>query len=443
MGMITIPDAMRRDFTFGVATASYQVEGALDADGRLESIWDVFAATPGKTRNGESGDPACDHYHRWEADLDLIADLGFDLYRFSIAWPRVMHRDGTRNKAGIAFYRNILEGLKARGIKASVTLYHWDLPQWMEERGGWTNRETAYRFADYAEMMATEFRGLVDQWITVNEPWVSAWLGYGVGVHAPGRADPKLARQAAHHLLLAHALGLEKLRAIDPDTPAGIALNLYAVYGAAPGAEEAALLANAYQNDWFLGPLFGEGYPAALDRLWPNTAPLILDGDMENIRAPMDFLGINTYTPLRVSYAEPDAFREFVPDGAPTTTMGWEIFPDSMRDMLLRTHQTYPDLPPLYVTENGCSLDDALVDGEVNDQIRIKYFTDHLAAAADAMAEGVDLRGYYVWSFLDNFEWAEGYAKRFGIVHVSYDTQERTLKNSALNWKSALAGRHA
>jgi beta-glucosidase len=434
------------DFLWGVATASYQIEGAIEADGRLPSIWDTFSATPGKTLGGDTGEHACEHYSRWADDVDLIADLGVDAYRLSIAWPRVMHADGTPNQEGLGFYRRLLARLGAHGVQRFVTLYHWDLPQHLEDRGGWLNRDTAFRFAEYAALVVRELNGLVEGWMTLNEPWCSAFLGYGNGHHAPGLADPRFATQAMHHLLLGHGLAMQAIREIDPGTPAGIVANIGrgTSDSADPADQEAARLYELQHNDWVLQPLLAGSYPADLwDQLWPGSAPLVLPGDMALIRQPLDFLGINYYFRSNLRSDGAHGFRDVPLDGVERTQMGWEVYPQGLEDLLRRFKAVYPNLPPIYITENGMASDDAVVDGRVDDTQRQSYLKRHFAAVSRAMDAGVEVRGYFVWSLMDNFEWAFGYERRFGLVHVDYGTQVRTLKDSARAFHSFLQQRRA
>ncbi|WP_408734038.1 GH1 family beta-glucosidase [Paraburkholderia bannensis] len=423
----------RRDFLLGAATASYQIEGAATEDGRLPSIWDTFSATPGKVLAGDTGAVACDHYHRWSGDLDLLKDLNFEAYRFSIAWPRVMDASGRANPKGIAFYKRLLERLKEQGIKTYATLYHWDLPQHLEDRGGWLNRDTAYRFADYADLMSRELTGLVDAWMTLNEPWCSAYLGYGNGHHAPGLSNPRYPTQAMHHLLLGHGLATQVLRANDAKSAKGIVANVGrgTPHSQTPADITAARRFEVQHNAWILDPLLKGEYPAELFELWPGTEPLVLDGDMEAIAAPLDFLGINYYFRTNVKSDGAHGFTEVPLPGVERTQMGWEVHPDGLRDLLVGFHDTYDNLPPIYITENGMASDDSVQDGEVVDTQRIAFLKRHLAAVDAAIKKGVDVRGYFVWSLLDNFEWAFGYERRFGVVHVDYDTQKRTKKRSA------------
>jgi beta-glucosidase len=433
----------RSGFVFGAGTSSYQIEGAAHEDGRLPSIWDTFCATPGKVARGEHGDVACDHYHRWQQDLDLLAALGVDAYRFSIAWPRVMDEQGRPNARGIDFYKRLLDGLAERGMRAYVTLYHWDLPQWMEDRGGWLNRETAWRFADYADLMSLELGGRVAAWATHNEPWCAAYLGYGNGHHAPGHNVARWGTQAMHHLLLGHGLAVPALRANDPQAEVGIVANVSPAYpGSASEADGAAVkLFEAYQNRWVLDPLLRGEYPRDLFRLWKGSEPLVLPGDMEAIARPIDYLGLNFYSRAVVRSTGDDSF-EWVHDPAvERTTMDWEVYPQGLQDLLEAFHRDYPNLPPIYITENGMSSADEVVGGQVDDLQRQSYIKRHFAACSRAMAHGVDVRGYFIWSLMDNFEWAWGYERRFGLVHVDFETQKRTPKLSALAYAAFLRQR--
>ena len=422
-----------RGFTWGVATASYQIEGATHADGRLPSIWDTFSAVPGKVLNGDTGEVACDHYHRWQSDVDLIASLGVDAYRLSTAWPRVMDEHGQPNRKGLDFYKRLLDRLEAKGLQRFVTLYHWDLPQHVEDRGGWLNRDTAYRFADYADLMSRELSGHVTAWCTLNEPWCSAYLGYGNGHHAPGLADGRYATQAMHHLLLGHGLALQALEANDPGAQRGLVANIGRGTSDrdTPADQDAARLYELQHNDWILGPLLKREYPADLFRLWPGTEPLVLAGDMDIIGRKMDFLGINYYFRSNLHSDGAHGFVDVPLEGVERTQMGWEVYPQGLQDLLIDFKARYANLPPVYITENGMASDDQVVNGAVIDTQRIAFLNGHFAAVAGAMEAGVDVRGYFVWSLMDNYEWAYGYERRFGIVHVDYDTQLRTPKQSA------------
>ncbi len=435
--------ASRPDFLLGTATASYQIEGSVDADGRLPSIWDSFSATPGKVLNGDTGALACDHYRRWESDVELIAGLGIDGYRLSIAWPRVMHADGRPNERGLDFYRRLLDRLNDKGLKTYVTLYHWDLPQHLQDRGGWVERDTAQRFVDYADLMSRQLAGRVTAWATLNEPWCSAFLGHGNGHHAPGHRDLREATQAMHHLLLGHGLALPVLQANDPGSKKGIVANVGAVRAATDSAadRDAAHLSLTMQNQWVLDPLFEGRYPEDLFRLWPGTQPRVQDGDMDVISRPLDFLGINYYFRTNVRADGQGGIAEEPLPGVERTQMGWEVYPDGLRDLLIDFKRRYRALPPIYITENGMASDDRVEAGRVHDAQRIRYLERHLNAVDEAVKAGVPVNGYFVWSLMDNFEWAFGYERRFGIVHVDYDSQVRTLKDSALALQAFLKAR--
>jgi len=437
------PFAPPPGFRFGVATAAYQIEGSTLADGRGESIWDRFVHTPGTVANGDTGDVACDHYRRWRADLDLMASLHVESYRFSIAWPRILPTGGgTVNQRGLDFYKRLAEGLRERGIEPIATLYHWDLPQALQNAGGWAERDTALRFAEYARVVAGELGGVVGSWITQNEPWVTAFLGNAYGTKAPGIRDWSTALRVSHHLLLGHGLATEALRAALPATAeVGLALNLFPVVPAVDDERHraAAQIRDGYVNRWFLDPVFHGAYPADMvERYEREVGPLdaVRDGDLATIGAPIDFLGVNYYNPMRVEPA-PDGplhVRDARSVG-PTTGMGWEIEPDGLRQILARVREDYTRLPIL-ITENGSAFEDGPVtDGAVEDPDRRAYLAGHLEALGHAIAEGSDVRRYYVWSLLDNFEWEEGYDQRFGIVHVDFATQARTPKASALFYR--------
>jgi beta-glucosidase len=427
-------------FEWGVATSAYQIEGATTADGRGESIWDRFSATPGRTANGDTGDLACDHYHRFESDLDLMADLGVDTYRFSIAWPRIHPDGGTRlNQAGVDFYDRLVDGLLARGIRPTPTLYHWDLPQALQDRGGWTHRDTAARFADYAATMFDALGDRVTRWITHNEPWMASFIAHLRGVHAPGLTDLQSALLAAHHILLSHGMAVAAYRTSGEAGEIGITLNLMPTYPASDSAadRDAVRGSDGYTNRWFLDPLYRASYPVDMIERFERAGAwfdFVASGDLATIAAPTDFLGVNYYAPRRIS-ASGEEFgwrvEEPPPPGVPRTEMGGEIFAEGLTDLLCRLRDDYAD-PAIYVTENGYPAfsDQVGADGGVHDPERIAFLRDHLAAASAAVAAGVDLRGYYVWSLMDNFEWAEGYGPRFGIVYVDYTDLTRTPKDS-------------
>jgi beta-glucosidase len=442
-------------FLWGVSTSAYQIEGATREDGRGLSIWDQFAATPGTTYQGQTGDIAADHYHRMQDDVALMAELGLSAYRFSIAWPRVLPQGtSTINPPGLDFYDRLIDALLAKGITPLPTLYHWDLPLALHERGGWLNRDTAHAFADYAEIVARRLGDRVDWWITHNEPWCSAFLGYGIGVHAPGIRDPQSACIAAHHLLLSHGLAVPRLRAqLRPTAQIGIALNLYPIYPAddRPQTLAAVERADAFANRWFLDPVFRGGYPAGFFESMGVAPPPIQDDDLTLISAPIDFLGVNYYSRKVVrAPAGTEVVNPFNPNGfeeierlpgASYTSMGvgWEIYPSGLTDMLVRVHREYGPRA-LVVTENGAAFDDHWDgDGRISDPQRRDYVREHIQALAQALAQGVPLRGYMLWSLLDNFEWAEGYNKRFGVVYVDYATQRRIVKESGRWYASFIA----
>jgi beta-glucosidase len=451
-------DAFPEGFLWGVSTASYQIEGAVAEDGRGPSIWDTFSHQPGKTTNGDTGDIACDAYHRTDSDLDLLADLGVGGYRFSIAWPRIQpDGHGAPNQAGLDHYRRLVDKLLERGIAPLVTLYHWDLPQPLQHTGGWAARDTADLFADYAATVAGALGDRVPRWITLNEPWVASSMGYRSGEHAPGLTDPQQYVAAVHHLLLGHGKATAAIRAVTAagvlpsglPPEVGITLNMAQIYPADPSQpadRELAADLDADINGVFLDPLTRGAYPA---RLGPGQAPgpeLIRDGDFTTIQAPIDFLGVNYYQPIHLRAGDPANLRagekaprdgiegnvvEFDPADLEHTNMGWLIDPEGLYELLLRVSKDAPGLP-LYITENGCAAEDYInPDGEVNDLERVKFLHQHLDACARAIKDGANLAGYYVWSLLDNFEWAYGYQKRFGVVFVDFATQQRIPKASA------------
>jgi beta-glucosidase len=439
------PTALSRrfgaDFTWGTATSAFQIEGAAQEDGRGESIWDRFCLTPGHIADGSNGDVACDHYHRLDADLDLLRDLGVRAYRFSIAWPRVQPRGtGAWNEPGFAFYERVVAGLLARGIAPHVTLYHWDLPQALQDRGGWVARDTVAHFVAYAREVARRLGDRVASITTFNEPWVVATLGHEAGIFAPGLRSRHAAAQVAHHLLLAHGQALQALRADGVRCALGIVLNQAPTHAATsdPADVAQARLEDGLLVRWYMDPLLLGQYPADVLAHLGADAPDVRDGDLDTIRQPLDFLGLNYYT-RNVANA-----GGVVPParlGVPLTDMGWEIYPAGLRELLVRHRADYP-LPPVYIMENGAAFPDRIVDGAVEDADRVNYLHAHITAVAEAITAGVDVRGYFVWSLLDNFEWASGYAKRFGIVHVDYATQRRTPKRSA-HWYRALLAAHA
>ena len=430
------------DFLWGAATSSYQIEGAADADGRVESIWDRFAATPGTIRDGSSGAVACDHYHRWPQDLDIARDLGLGAYRFSIAWPRIFGAEGGKpNPKGLDFYERLVDGMLERGLQPWATLYHWDLPQALQERGGWNARATVDAFVDLADTMTRRLGNRVKHWITHNEPWCTAMIGHHEGWHAPGIADFKTALQVAHHVLLSHGKAVPVIRANVPDARVGIALSLHPLRAASGSAPDRAALErhDGLRYRWFLDPLYGRGYPESTLRQVGAAAPVVHPGDMAAIAAPTDFLGVNYYFPETVADAPgkgPLGVRVLEARGVETTAMNWPVAPQGLAELLLRVHHDYAP-GALYVTENGACYDDVVEDdGAVHDVERRRYFMRHLAALRGAVKDGTPVKGYFAWSLLDNFEWSEGYARRFGLVHVDYATQQRRLKDSA-RWYQA------
>jgi beta-glucosidase len=429
------------EFVWGAATAAFQIEGATEADGRGESIWDRFCLVPGNVANGDTGEPACEHYYRWREDLDVMSSLGLRGYRFSISWPRIQADGrGPANPKGIDFYRRLAEGLLERGIEPLATLYHWDLPQALQDEGGWASREVADRFEVYAELVFERLGDLVQDWVTHNEPWVTAFLGYGYGTKAPGIQDWRAALSSAHHVLLSHGKAVAAFRGGGRTGRIGITLDLTQVYGDA----EATRRLDGNRNRWFLDPVLRGGYPADMVDLYQERlGPLefVRAGDLEEIAAPIDFLGVNFYQPAVVRLHEgtgPVGVRELPPDG-PTTAMGWRVDSDALTELLLRLKRDYGDVP-LLITENGASFDDPPVDGNgvVEDPQRVEYLRDHVAAVERAIGAGVDVRGYYVWSLLDNFEWEHGYSSRFGIVGVDFESQRRVPKRSALWYRDLI-----
>ncbi len=446
----TLAAAFPSTFLWGVATAAYQIEGAAHEDGRGPSIWDAFAATPGKTYHGDTGNVADDHYHRMQTDVELMAHLGLNAYRLSIAWPRILPEGrGTVNTHGLDFYDRLVDALLAKGIQPFVTLYHWDLPLALQQEGGWLKRDTAYAFADYAEVMARQLGDRVAGWITLNEPWCSAYLGHAAGLHAPGVQDKQAAMTVGHHLLLSHGLAVARLRMhLRPEAQVGITLNFTPVYPAddRPETIRDTALADAFNNRWFLDPVYRGRYPEHFFDDMGLKPPPVQDGDLAIISAPIDFLGVNNYSRHVVrGKATPsiaDEYQTVAPvPGACYTEMGWEVYPQGLGNLLVRLHQEYA-IPALFVTENGAAFADQLnSNDEVRDPRRVEYLRDYLHSAAQALEQGVPLRGYFVWSLLDNFEWADGYSKRFGIVYVDYTTQRRIIKESG-RWYADLIASH-
>ncbi|HEY5664353.1 MAG TPA: GH1 family beta-glucosidase [Ilumatobacter sp.] len=458
------PDVQFPDgFLWGAATASYQIEGAAREAGRGPSVWDDFSHRPGNVLNGDTGDVACDHYHRVEADVALMAELGIQSYRFSIAWPRVQPEGrGRVNDEGIAWYSRLVDLLLGHGIVPCPTLFHWDLPSALEADGGFRRRDTASWFADYAALMVRELGDRVTMWSTLNEPWCYAYLGHAAGVHAPGLHDDRAAVAVAHHQLLAHGIAVEAMRAERGGLQLGIVINPSPVRSAgSPAASTDALRRiDAIHNRWWFDALLNGAYPAdLLADFGPLAEEVIRPGDNAQIAQPLDWIGVNYYfdvhvqgrraddaTPAITSYPTVTDVTE-PPLPAVHTDMGWPITPDGLTELLVRLHHDHPDLPPIYITENGAAYDDPVIGGRCHDPRRITYLDAHLRALHDAIGEGVDVRGYYLWSMFDNFEWALGYAKRFGLVHIDYATMQRTPRDSALWYRdvitaNGLAARH-
>jgi beta-glucosidase len=457
-------------FVWGAATASYQIEGAVSDGGRTPSIWDTFSHRPGNTLNGDTGDVAADHYHRMPADVAMMAELGLQSYRFSVSWSRVLPNGAdVVNKVGLDFYSRLVDELLAHNITPLITAYHWDLPQELEEVGGWLSRTTAQKFADYASILGTALGDRVTTWTTFNEPWCSSYLGYAVGVHAPGMTDNASGLKAVHHLNLAHGLATSALRSVLPSTgEVSITLNLANVRAASdsPADEAAARLAEGLHNRVFLSPILDGSYPSDVIEATVETTDwsFVADGDLAVIHQPIDMLGVNFYSPAFVAAATEDLRAELagrfsndvkrtagptrypgtdrvfsVPQPGPYTDMGWRIQPESLHELLVYVHDMYPDLP-LMITENGSAWVDVVEsDGRVHDPGRIDYLNGHLRAVHQAIQDGVDVRGYYAWSLMDNFEWAYGYAQRFGIVHVDYEPQARTIKDSGRRYSRIIA----
>ncbi|HBF39097.1 MAG TPA: beta-glucosidase [Firmicutes bacterium] len=436
-----------KNFLWGAATAAYQIEGAAKEDGKGESIWDHFSHTPGKVYQGDTGDIACDHYHRYQEDIDIMTELGLKAYRFSIAWPRIFPEGkGRANQGGIDFYDRLIDKLLEAGITPAVTLYHWDLPQSLQEQGGWAKRIPIDPFVDYAEQVFKIFGDRVQQWITLNEPQVAAFCGYAYGNHAPGLQDQAAAVQAAHHLLVAHAKTVRLFRQMNLKGQIGITLNLTPTYPASTSREDqkAAILADSEKNRWFLDPVFKGTYPEDMAELYRQKlqAPRIEDGDLELLkRANIDFLGINYYSRAVIGQAAPgssDFYQQVRPDHSAYTDMDWEIYPDGIYDLLVRIKHDYDD-PHILITENGAAFQDGIIqNGIIADDDRLDYLKQHLIAIHKAIGAGVRLDGYFVWSFMDNFEWAYGYTEKFGIVQVDYRTQSRSIKKSGYWYRDVI-----
>jgi beta-glucosidase len=440
-----------KHFVWGTATASYQIEGAHNIDGRSPSIWDTFSHTAGKTKNGDTGDVACDHYHRYLEDFDLMQSLGFDAYRFSLSWSRILPNGyGAVNQKGIDFYDRVVDALLERKITPYATMFHWDLPQVLEDKGGWVARDTALAFAEYSDVITSRLGDRIKHWATLNEPWCAAFLGYGIGIHAPGQTNPIHALQASHHLLLAHGYAMPIIRQNVQAAVAGIVLNPSPAYPATDSNEDiqAARRMDGFQNRWFLDPVFGRGYPEDMLEQYGQFAPKTEAGDFEKIAAPLDFVGINYYS--RGVIAAPSAtpsfqeqflgFRSVELPNVPRTFFGWEVYPQGLTDFLVRLQREYAP-KSILITENGATYQDVLRDDDsIHDHERTRYFQSHLSACLAALELGVKLDGYFAWSFMDNFEWAEGFEKRFGITYVDFATQKRSVKHSGKWFQALLRG---
>ncbi len=433
------------DFTFGVATAAFQIEGATRTDGRKASIWDAFCNMPGRVFQRDNGDVACDHYNRLDEDLDLIKEMGVEAYRFSIAWPRIVPEGtGPINEKGLDFYDRLVDGCKARGIKTFATLYHWDLPLSLMGDGGWTARSTAYAYQRYAKTVMARLGDRLDSVATFNEPWCIVWLSHLWGIHAPGERNMEAALAAMHHINLAHGLGVEAIRSEAPKVPVGLVLNAASIVSGSDSAADHAAVERAHQfhNGAFFDPVFKGQYPEAFVAALGDRMPEIADGDMALINQKLDWVGINYYKPDRVfDDAEKSGDFPWTKEAPPVsdvkTDIGWEVYAPGLKLLIEDLYRRY-EMPECYITENGAAYNMGVVDGVVDDQPRLDYYIDHLNIVADLIKDGYPMRGYFAWSLMDNFEWAEGYRMRFGLVHVDYETQVRTVKKSG-KWYSELA----
>lgn len=449
------------DFTWGVATSSYQIEGAAFEDGRGESIWDRFCATPGKVKNSENGAVACDHYHRFSEDIAIMKEIGVTSYRFSISWPRLFPRgDKVREQRGFDFYGRLIDELIENGIKPLPTLYHWDLPQALEDKGGWANRDIVEAFAYYAAEVVAEYGDRISEWLTINEPWCVTWLGYMNGVHAPGVQSLDSAIAAAHHTALAHAEATRAMRAVRPEIKSGLAVNMTNYIVEDPNNSELSELfelMDSHQNRWWIDAQVHGKYPEKLVEFYGETlSKYVLPGDLKLLKINSEILGINYYSdnfiglpsegdgPISLGGLFPFPQRMNGSAPKPHTDMGWPITPDGLEDLLIRIWCDWPEIQNIAITENGAAYDDGPnSNGEVEDRRRVDYLKSHIAAAGRAIEKGVPLKSYYAWSLLDNFEWAEGYDKRFGLVHVDFRTQKRTLKQSAKTYSSIISANSA
>jgi len=443
-GVSAQAEAFPPDFVWGAATSSYQIEGATAEDGRGESIWDRFCATPGKVRNAESGAVACDFYHRYRDDIGLMRELGLDAFRFSIAWPRILPDGrGRVNAPGLDFYDRLVDALLEAGIRPFPTLYHWDLPQALEDAGGWPARATAEAFVEYVDTVAARLGDRITDWTTHNEPFCSSWVGYGWGVHAPGRASVADALAAAHHLLLSHGWAVEVIRRHSPDAEVGIVLDLWPMQPASDDATDAdaARIADGVHSRWFLDPLLRGEYPEDMLEHFSHVAPPVADGDLAVIAEPLEFVGVNNYSRglVRADPAGGEPLEVRAPTGK-LTDMGWEVYPDGLYEVIMRLHREYA-VPKIYVTENGAAFADVVThDGRVHDLERRAYLADYTSATGRTLADGAPVAGYFVWSLLDTFEWSFGYSKRFGLVYVDYATLARIPKDS-FHWYRDLIAR--
>jgi beta-glucosidase len=432
-------------FVWGVATSSFQIEGAAHEDGRGPSIWDTFCRVPGKVANGDTGEIACDHYHRYNEDLDLMKWMGVDAYRFSVAWSRVIPNGvGPINQAGLDFYDRLIDGALERGIQPWITMYHWDLPQALQDRGGWNNREVVKWFEEYANVLTNEFGDRVKHWMTLNEPLCSAWIGHLYGDMAPGITDLQTALNASHHLLMSHGIASQVTRTNVKDSKVGIVINVTPAVPATDSDDDrrASKLADGFDNRWFLNPVFGQPYPADVIEVL-GKSPQIETGDMSLINQPMDFLGVNFYFRQTIAsnpQGSPLPIKNIRRENVKRTAMDWEVHAPAFEEILTRIHHDYKP-KEIYITENGSAWDDEIISGEINDEERISYLKSHLDAIFAAKKEGAPIQGYFAWSFMDNFEWAYGYDKRFGLVYVDYKTQKRTPKKSAHYYRELLLNR--
>ena len=432
-----------RNFVWGAATASYQIEGAWQADGKGESIWDRFSHTHGKVANGDTGDVACDHYHRWQDDVILLKELGIKAYRFSIAWPRILPRGrGSVNSAGLSFYDQLVDALLEADITPYITLYHWDLPQILQDEGGWPARDITQAFCELTDIVSRSLGDRIDHWTTINEPFVISMLGYYYGEHAPGHQDQHEALQAAHHVLLAHGQAVPIIRSNVPDAQVGVVIDYHPITPASASLADADQMRfkDGSLNRWFLDALAGRGYPQDMVDDFQTDLAFVKPGDMQTIAEPVDYLGVNYYTRL-IARSETVPEKDNLPVEVrlgPATQMGWEVYPQGLYDTLERINREY-DFPVLYITENGAAYPDALdADGKINDPQRLAYIQGHLQAIYDAIQDGIPVQGYFVWSFMDNFEWAFGYTRRFGLVYVDFETQQRIPKQSAYWYRQVI-----